>query len=367
MNNINIKEARDSNIELLRIVSMIMIIVHHFELFAGCSNIGNLSLNSYVEIMIYSLGKLGVNIFVIISGYFLINSQFNIKKVIKLWLQIFFYSVSIMIILKMLNIVNFNNRETVKYFLPISYKKYWFASTYMYLYMIFPFLNKFAHSIDKKTYKVLLILLTIMFSGIYSVIYKSNSFETGTGTFETLAWFIFLYMLAGYIRIYGIKFLENKKKNIIITIILMIIFLTILFTSHYVYIKYGKLKNIINYYTRMNSIFLLLLAITIFYIFKNIKIKNNKIINLIARNSFAVYLIHEHEALRKPMWKFVKVILAKYTNEYAIIFICIIAFFTIATITEIVRRLLEKCILKIKILEKIFNKCDTLMNFNKGE
>lgn len=363
----NIKKTRDSNIELLRIVSMIMIVVHHYEMFAGFTNNGNLSLNSYIEIALYSLGKLGVNIFVIISGYFLINSRFNTKKVIKLWMQILFYSVSIMIILKMLNIVSVSTKETVKYFLPISYKKYWFASTYMYLYLIFPFLNKFAHSIDKKTYKTVLILLSMMFSLIYSIIYKSNSFQTGTGVFESLVWFVFLYLLAGYIRVYGIKFLENKRKNIIFTIILIIVFFGILFISHFMYIKFHKLKNIINYYTRMNSVFLLLLAVTIFYVFKNIKIKNSKIINLIARNSFAVYLIHEHELIRIPMWKFINSIVVQYSNEYIIILGCIIIFFTIAGIIEKIRILLEKHILKIEIFEKIFTKCDNLMNLDKGE
>lgn len=361
----NIKKTRDSNIELLRIISMIMIVVHHYEMYAGFTNSGNLSLNSYIEIVLYSFGKLGVNIFVIISGYFLINSRFNTKKLIKLWMQIFFYSVSIMIILKMLNIVNVTTKENFKYFFPISYKKYWFASTYMYLYLIFPFLNKFAHGIDKKTYKVVLILLSMMFSITYSIIYKSNSFQTDTGTFESLVWFVFLYLLAGYIKIYGIKFLENKRKNIIFTIILLIVFLGILFISHFIYIKFHKLKNIINYYTRMNSIFLLLLAVTIFYVFKNIKIKNNKVINLIARNSFAVYLIHEHELIRATMWKFIKSIVMQYGNEYIIILCCIVIFFTIAGIIEKIRMFLEKHVLKIKIFEKIFIKYDDLMNVDE--
>ena len=363
----NIKKLRDSNIELLRIISMIMIVVHHYEMFAGFTNSGNVSLNSYIEIALYSLGKLGVNIFVIISGYFLITSQFNTKKAVKLWMQIFFYSVSIMIILKMLKIVNVSTKETVKYFLPISYKKYWFASTYMYLYLIFPFLNKFAHSINKKTYKNVLILLSVMFSVNYSIIYKSNSFATGTGVFENLVWFVFLYLLAGYIRIYGIKFLENKRKNIIFTIILIIVFFTILFISHFVYIKYHKLKNIINYYTRMNSIFLLLLAVTIFYIFKNMKIKNNKIINLIAENSFAVYLIHEHELIKTPMWRSIKSIVMYYNNEYIIILNCVCILFLIAGIVETIRKFLKKHILKNAILEKIFIKCNDLMSLDKVE
>lgn len=149
MSNTNVKMNRESNIELLRIIAMIMIIVHHFELFAGNSNIGNLSLNSYIEIALFSFGKLGVNIFVIISGYFLINSKFSTKKIFKLWMQILFYSVGIIGILKLLNIVDINLKEMLKYFLPISYKKYWFASTYMYLYLMFPFLNRLAHSLQQ--------------------------------------------------------------------------------------------------------------------------------------------------------------------------------------------------------------------------
>lgn len=109
-----------------------------------------------------------------------------------------------MLILNWFNIIQIDKKEMIKFFLPISYGKYWFASVYMYLYLLCPFINKFAHSINKTTYKNLLIIMTVIFSLIYSILYKSNAFQAGTGIFESLSWFVYMYLLAGYIRIYGI-------------------------------------------------------------------------------------------------------------------------------------------------------------------
>ena len=53
----NIKKTRDSNIELLRIISMIMIVVHHYEMYAGFTNSGNLSLNSYMYMLLNLLSS----------------------------------------------------------------------------------------------------------------------------------------------------------------------------------------------------------------------------------------------------------------------------------------------------------------------
>ena len=86
---------RQSNFELLRIVSMLMIIAHHFAYYnvyvtAYISNTAN---GLWLQMMRVG-GKIGVSVFVMISGYFLVNSKgFKISKLLKFWLQVLFYSV----------------------------------------------------------------------------------------------------------------------------------------------------------------------------------------------------------------------------------------------------------------------------------
>ena len=74
---------RKSNIELLRIIAIIMIIAHHYCLYGGWSKVSGLSINNAILDFLVIGGKIGVAIFVLISGYFGINSEFKIKKLIK--------------------------------------------------------------------------------------------------------------------------------------------------------------------------------------------------------------------------------------------------------------------------------------------
>ena len=92
---VNEKRLRQSNIELLRIVSMIMIVAHHFSVHGNFKfPIDTLTVNRLWTQFIQMGGKIGVDIFVLISGYFLVSSvTIKKEKVIKLWLQIFTYSV----------------------------------------------------------------------------------------------------------------------------------------------------------------------------------------------------------------------------------------------------------------------------------
>ena len=72
------KPARNAAFELLRIIAMLFIIAHHFYVHGGFSSISptNKALMTFFEFG----GKFGVAIFVMISGYFLVNSKFKIKK-----------------------------------------------------------------------------------------------------------------------------------------------------------------------------------------------------------------------------------------------------------------------------------------------
>ena len=95
--NLTAKAPRQSNIELLRIVAMIMIIAHHFSFHGGFkfSSDTITATRFWVQFLLIG-GKIGVNIFMLISGYFLVSARsLKTNKVLKLWLQIFTYSVGI--------------------------------------------------------------------------------------------------------------------------------------------------------------------------------------------------------------------------------------------------------------------------------
>lgn len=290
---------RNTSIELLRIISMIMIMFHHFAYH------GNFEWN-YNEITIPHLwynfilmgGKVGVNIFVLISGFFLIENTerlFQPKKLLKFWGQVVFYSITTYFLSIVLQINNFDIKQIIKICFPITYPGWWFASTYFMLYLIHPFLNKLLHDLNKNVYQYLILLLVLCWSIIPTLttqLFESNS----------LLWFITLYVIAGYAKIYG--FNERLKSKHYFFLFLIVLVCSYLISVSFLVLgtKRNELAVHAIDFFGMERFPILLMALFLFMTFAKLKIKYNKWINVIASATFGVYLIHDSSYIRYYIW-----------------------------------------------------------------
>lgn len=290
---------RNSSIELLRIISMVMIMFHHFAYH------GNFEWN-YNEITIPHLwynfilmgGKVGVNIFVLISGFFLIENTerlFQPKKLLKFWGQVVFYSITTYFLSIVLQINNFDIKQIIKICFPITYPGWWFASTYFMLYLIHPFLNKLLHDLKKNVYQYLILLLVLCWSIIPTLttqLFESNS----------LLWFITLYVIAGYAKIYG--FNERLKSKHYFFLFLIVLVCSYLISVSFLVLgtKRNELAVHAIDFFGMERFPILLMALFLFMTFAKLKIKYNKWINVIASATFGVYLIHDSSYIRYYIW-----------------------------------------------------------------
>lgn len=119
-----IKE-RVSNIEVLRIIAMLMIILHHYTVYGGTDKLYLLSNGYFFNVFllqIATLGELGVNVFVLILGYYSVKGSFSIKKILKLEIQVVFYSVIGYLLLGH----GFSIKEFIQNCMPVLFNKYWF-------------------------------------------------------------------------------------------------------------------------------------------------------------------------------------------------------------------------------------------------
>lgn len=92
---------RQSNLELLRIFSMFLIVMHHFSVHGGIPLVlenQSISPNLVLGQFFYCFGKVGVNLFVMITGYFLITRLGRLSSFLKLVITTFFYSVTLFLI-----------------------------------------------------------------------------------------------------------------------------------------------------------------------------------------------------------------------------------------------------------------------------
>ena len=353
-------KKRQANFELLRIISMILIVIFHFSDWGGIININSSIGNKLFGEFINIGGKLGVNLFVLISGYFLSSSKFKIKKLLKILLEVWFYSVGIAIICFLLKIGDLSKTTLIRSLLPVTYNMYWFVTSYVGLYLLFPFINKLLNNLDRKKHKTIIILLGLMISIIPTFMPKANPFNSN------LIWFVYVYIIATYISKYDMKFIENNRKNlIIIFMIAMLMFISSVICTFIGY-KIDIFNRLITHFNTMYSLPMLILSIYVFAIFKNIHIKNNIIISTLARSSFAVYLIHINAVFRGYLFKNIIKIQNFYEQDILIlvtyVIMCSVIIYLVCTVIDMIRiKFIEEPIFKIKKFDEYFNEIDKLM------
>ena len=217
--------------------------------------------------------------------------------------------------------------------MPIRYDSYWFMTQYIGLYVMSPFFAKWARSMTKQEYKAMLVSLFILTSVI--------QLQGLKGGFS-LIWFIFLFMFAGYIRLYenesAVLRKWNKKSGLVFVIFSLLLFL-LSFPIN------GDTLDIVSYFGFYNGPFLFILSVSIFLYFK--KKKESKIIINISKLSpymFGVYLIHEHPILKQHMWNFFN----EYLNNVNVCNLCCVAFIVLifSILIEYIRQFIFE-ILKI--------------------
>ena len=339
--NVNRQTDRQSNIELLRIVSMIMIVFYHFAVHGGFKwETPSMTIPYLWYNFIAMGGKIGVNIFVLISGYFLITSNsklFNFKKILKFWGQLIFYSISILAIFLLLQAHDYGMKEVIKAAIkavfPITFSSWWFASTYFVLYIIHPFLNIFLNALTKKSYQIFLAILVIMWSVI-------PTFTTLDFQSNSLCWFVTLYAIAGYARLYGFNRVYTTKKYFALcgvfsalTYLSSVIF-TILGTRWSIFFDY------VTYFYGMQKLSVLLISLTLFMAFVTLKMGYHKWINTLAAATFGVYLIHDNSFVSPFLW--IDVFKnAQYQNSLFLIpcsIIVVALVYTVCTAIDLIRK-----------------------------
>ncbi len=341
----NIKK-RNSSIELLRIISMIMIIVSH------CSVHGLKELNSTIFINniirdIFTLGNLGVTIFVIITGYVSYGKNIKISKIIKLEFQVIFYSLILYIISSIIMHTNILSIDLVKSIFPIIFKKYWFISAYIILYLFVPYINMIIDKFDNDILKKL-IITNIVLVFIIPTITTSDLF------FNELFQFISFYLVGAYIKKYNINVINKKKQINILMICICIFLISSTIIIEFISFKFQFLKPYSTYFFNRNSIFILMLAICIFLEFISIEEYNCNIINNISSTTLGIYLIHDNPNFRSILWNNIN--LEKYFNKtyfILIILLTVIIIFIVCFVIEFIRKniiekLIDKSIFKIK-------------------
>lgn len=314
------KKERVKNYEILRILAMLMIVCLHYLSKGGAlaSPAGELSTTGYVAWLIEAFCLVAVNVYILISGYFgigekeseaqnnIIKAKDILKRTIRIYLQVWFYSVVIGVFFLITGLQEFDIYTVFMYIFPVSTEHYWFATAYLLLTLLMPFLNAGFDRMEKRAVERVLVCMLLVFSLAKTILPMQLPWDhKGYDAF----WFVFLYLTGAYLRRYGVKWIKSRAKAVSLYIFSSLIVFASMLVIRFLYIRTGSLEEFISYGYSYNFLFCYLASIGLFLAFqRNPKAERPRtcgpVLQTISSASFGVYLIHEHVNLRYlwPTW-----------------------------------------------------------------
>ncbi len=315
--------VRESNFELLRNLAMFMVLIIHANFVSLPTPMEpELTAAPIATIFRYlteSLGIVSVNIFILISGWFRINT--NAKRVLKFVFQILCFWIGGYLVCLLLGGAVLSWEGILACFSLTKWD--WFIKAYAVLLIIAPVLNAFVDQASDKQLRNFLIAF-FLFQSTYGWIGGgSRFFVYGYGPLS----FIRLYLLAQYARRETCKETPNPFRLPKYFDLLLFLVTAILNTAiALVYLKSGHCVNsyvfaYCNPLVILGSLFLLLF-------FSKLKMKPNRVINWFGASSFAVYLLHSQVDIRKY---FTEIVVNLESRFQGVVAICMIFLFLILT------------------------------------
>ncbi|MCM1078824.1 MAG: acyltransferase [Bacteroidales bacterium] len=324
----------------------------HFEL----SSIG--VFNYVVVECSMTLMNIAVDLYVLITGYFLVNMpKAKWSKIPKIWFHAVFYSVTIAFTLKVLKWgVDISWSECLKSAMPVKSDAYWFVTKYLGLIALSPFLAKLASALTKEQYKVMLFVLCFLQLDVYKFPY-GYFYENNWGT--SLMFFVTLFLCGGYIRLYN-PFAKNAGKNLI-----AIFVISLLFNMRDVYPSILSFSDALPPGSGPYHSLTFFVAIAFFVWMKNISFANNLFVRTIVRiapYTFGVYLIHENPYLRVWLWRDIIAFDSNAINSNIFIpywLVVITSIFCICIVIDFLRQKLFDMFKVEYAIDKLINKVST--------
>lgn len=314
------EKKRQLNYELLRIIAMLMIVSLHYLSKGGLLGDparADMTAAGYTAWFVEAFFLVAVNVYVLISGYFGVDARGSmtngknftfrevLRKPLKIWKQVFFYSVLFGCTALVTGVQEFDVYRLFSYCFPIVTEHYWFAASYVILCLMMPFLNAGIAYMNQRELKYLLAGFLLLLSVSKTVIPMQLPWDKYG--YDSL-WFVVLYLTGAYLRRYEVTWIRTAWRAAALYAGSMLTVFASFFLIRQVFLKRGRLEDLINYGYTYNFLFCYTGAVGLFLLFKEYRNHSfaalerfRKPIELFSGATFGVYLIHEHIDIR-AMW-----------------------------------------------------------------
>lgn len=277
---------RNSSFELLRIVLVFLVLFEHAAMWYIGYGYHN-EAEHVVKTVIQVICMPAVNAFVLISGWFGIKG--NYSKAILLLIKLLICTIPVSIIFAISREIQLYSLEGICNYV-LGGSNYWFIIDYVGLILFAPILNVVVEKAEKGILRVFLIATMALIVPMDDILRSS---VLGVEGGYSLLWFIYLYILARYMRIHGVVWLERHKWTIFVVCLLV---QAVLLYMHWIGNRY-------------TNPLILMPAICMILIFKNYTF-HSKAINFVASGVLMAYMLHMHpcfvEYIRIFLWNLYK-------------------------------------------------------------
>ena len=332
---------------------MLLIVAHHFVVNSGVLDVmykTPMSANSIFLFLFGAWGKTGINCFMLITGYFMCKSNITLKKYVKLISEVLFYNIVISLLFLVFGIGSI--KDALEGLLIIrNVNGGNFIACFLVFYLFIPFLNILLHNINQKQHQYLICVLAFLYVFLGTVPKLSV-------VMNYVSWFSFLYIVAAYVRLHSVK---SRKWGLWTVFFILTAILSIVACLYL-----GDLldkQNAYRFVSDSNTFLAFAIGFCSFMLFKDLKIKQSRAINIIGGSTFGVLCIHANsDTMRKWLWGTVLNVKGAYSLPFGnlVLFsiLSVLGVFAICSIIEVIRqKLAEKKILnwieKITVYNKI--------------
>lgn len=319
--------------------------------------------------LLFSPGFCSINIFLLITGYFMVEQRFSTWKIARIVGQVLFYALGITILFAIFSDRPIQGKEILYSVLPVSSDLYWYASMYVALCLLAPLLNKFIKALTKTQLKCVCVLLFVLFSAWSNIFFYSSALNTAGGV--SIAWFVCVYIFGAYIRLYYVPDGKWGKRLLKSVFLLLLLPLSKFFLEWIVTTPVGNIGFVndllwgYSIFYAYSSILVVIISVYIFITFLNMRIESPiacSMINISAGASFGVYLIHDHMYVRESLWNWIGV--SDWLSKWYLVPMCLalmLGLYIVCMCIEILRQKLFSIWEKDSALKRWFLSVDERM------
>lgn len=329
MNN-HVLQKRNTGIDQLKVIAILMIILFHsvqtLSVQSGVSNLSSASksFQQFVLSVFYTFGVLGNNTFFVCSAWFLLDSgTINTKRVFRLLIEIWFFSMSILIIAFLIRSSKLKDQNIVSFLFPTFFGNNWYMTCYLLFYIAHQGLNDVIRACSKKRLFNIAFILAFLYMGMsfldYGHLYVS----------QLIVW-IAMYFVIAYVKLYCSNFCNSLRMNTIALLIGVCGHVGLMIITNILGLRISFLKDFVLKWDSYSSPLMFIIAFSLLNLFRlagEKRTQPQKIVVFLSGLSMYIYLFHENLILRRYRTNMFQYLFAEFGMSHLLFYVFVVAVF----------------------------------------